>query len=185
MVINAAGPWVNEVQQRLDPSLATLDTTLVRGRHIVVPGNLVKGVYYLQSPVDGRPIFATPWRDNIMVGTTEAEHQGGPDNVAPSDKEVEYLQRSYAHYFPEADTKVLDSFAGLRVLPGSKKSMNRRSRETRFVLDSEIRPHTLAIYGGKLTGYRHTAEVALNKLLPTLGEREAIGDTRILRIKPA
>lgn len=185
VVINAAGPWVNDVQQRLDASLPTPDTTLVRGSHIIVPGTLVKGIYYLQSPIDGRPIFATPWRDNIMVGTTEAEHQSGPDNVAPSDAEVEYLKRSYAHYFPEAETRVLDSFAGLRVLPGATESMNRRSRETRFVLDSETHPHTLAIYGGKLTGYRHTAEVALNKLLPTLGEREAVGDTRILRIRPA
>ncbi len=185
VVVNAAGPWVNEVQTRLDPSLTALDIALVRGSHIIIPGNLTKGIYYLQSPIDGRPIFATPWRDNIMVGTTEAEHTGSVDNVTPSEAEIDYLQRSFAHYFPESDNQVVDSFAGLRVLPESEKSMNRRSRETRFVMDNEERPHTLAIYGGKLTGYRHTGEVALKKLESTLGQREPVSDTRTLRIKPA
>ncbi len=184
-VINAAGAWVNEVQERLDSSLPQSPISLVRGAHIVVPGTLVKGIYYLQSPIDGRPIFATPWRDNIMVGTTESEHTGDLHDVQASAEEIDYLQRSLAHHFPDIDTTVLESFAGLRVLPQNELSANQRSRSTIFKVDSEEFPHCLAIYGGKLTGFRHTGQEALDKLLPTLGEREPVTDTRSLRIKPA
>lgn len=184
-VVNAAGPWVNEVQNRLDSSLSQMPISLVRGAHILLPGTLVKGIYYLQSPIDDRPFFATPWRDGIMLGTTEVEHVGSLDEVSASAEEIDYLQRSFAHYFPEHDTEVLDSFAGLRVLPATPTVANRRSRDTIFRLDCEDQPHTLAIYGGKLTGYRHTGEAVLARLKPTLGEREALADTRSLRIKPA
>lgn len=184
-VINAAGAWVNEVQTRLDSSLPQAPISLIRGAHIIVPGTLIKGIYYLQSPIDGRPMFATPWRDNIMVGTTEAEHHGDINDVQASAEEIAYLQQSFQHHFPEFDSTVLESFAGLRVLPASDEVANKRSRSTIFTLDSEESPHCLAIYGGKLTGYRHTGEEALAKLIPTLGEREAVTDTRSLRIKPA
>lgn len=184
-VVNAAGPWVNEVQQRLDHSLPRAEVALVRGAHIIVPGTLVKGIYYLQSPVDGRPLFAAPWRDNIMIGTTETEYSGNPDDVDASEVEVDYLIKSFSHYFPDHDTTVLEHFAGLRVLPASSEVANKRSREVMFKLDSEELPRTLAVYGGKLTAYRHTAEQALEKLKPTLGERESITDTRSLRIRPA
>lgn len=184
-VVNAAGPWVNEVQGRLDSSLPQSNISLVRGAHIIIPGTLVKGIYYLQSPIDGRPFFATPWRDNIMVGTTETEHKGSLNEVSASPEEIEYLQRSFAHHFPDHDHSVIESFAGLRVLPASEEAANQRSRSTLFMLDNSELPRSLAIYGGKLTGYRHTGEEALAKLLPTLGEREPVTDTRALRIKPA
>ncbi|MBB3047571.1 glycerol-3-phosphate dehydrogenase [Litorivivens lipolytica] len=203
-VVNAAGPWVNEVQERLDSTLPQADITLVRGSHIVIPGTLVKGIYYLQSPIDNRPLFAMPWRDNILVGTTEAEHTGSLDEISASPAEIDYLQRSFAHHFPGKNTEVLESFAGVRVLPTGDSTTNKRSRETIFVTDleravlengsadhgdeqtaKEKTARTLAIYGGKLTGYRLTGEKALEKLRPTLGEREPVADTRSLTIKPA
>ena len=105
--------------------------------------------------------------------------------MSASPEEIEYLQRSFAHHFPDHDHSVIESFAGLRVLPASEEAANQRSRSTLFMLDNSELPRSLAIYGGKLTGYRHTGEEALAKLLPTLGEREPVTDTRALRIKPA
>ena len=207
-VVNAAGPWVNEVQERLDSTLPKADMTLVRGSHIVIPGTLVKGIYYLQSPIDNRPMFAMPWRDNILVGTTESEHKGSLDSIEASPAEIDYLQRSFAHYFPGKDTEVLESFAGLRVLPGGNDPAGKRSRETRFVTELDIglnaaadsvangdadntkqksvaTPRTLAIYGGKLTSYRLTGERVIDQLRATLGEREPVADTSSLPIKSA
>ncbi|MAY36079.1 MAG: FAD-dependent oxidoreductase [Spongiibacteraceae bacterium] len=201
-VVNAAGPWVNEVQERL--SLPKAEMILVRGSHIVIPGTLVKGIYYLQSPIDNRPMFAMPWRDSILVGTTETEHSGALDSIAASPEEIDYLQRSFAHYFPDKSIEVLESFAGLRVLPTGADSTNRRSRETRLVTDLDNKaddhsngtakqakektaamPRALAIYGGKLTGFRLTGEKVIDRLRPTLGERDPVADTTSLTIKSA
>ncbi len=184
-VVNAAGPWVNEVQKRLDDSLPQAPISLIRGAHIIVPGTLTKGLYYLESPIDQRPIFATPWHDNIMIGTTEVEHQGELNEVEASAEEIDYLQRSFAHHFPKYDTRVLESFAGLRVLPLNEEPAGKRSPTAVLSVDSEEFPHTVAIYGGQLSAYRQTAREALTMLLPTLGEREPLTDTRALRIKPA
>lgn len=201
-VVNAAGPWVNEVQERL--TLPKSEITLVRGSHIVIPGTLAKGIYYLQSPIDNRPMFAMPWHDTILVGTTETEHSGSLDSIAASAEEIDYLQRSFAHYFPDKSTEVLESFAGLRVLPTGDDSTNKRSRETRFVTDLDTKaeahsngttkqaekktvamPRALAIYGGKLTGFRLTGEKVVDRLRPTLGERDPVADTTSLAIKSA
>jgi len=99
---------------------------------------------------------------------------------------------------------VLESFAGLRVLPTGADSTNRRSRETRLVTDLDNKaddhsngtakqakektaamPRALAIYGGKLTGFRLTGEKVIDRLRPTLGKRDPVADTTNLTIKSA
>ena len=86
------------------------------------------------------------------------------------------------HYFPERDREPIRAWAGLRVLPKGKGRTSRRSREVILVGDHPQRPSLLTIYGGKLTGYRATAERVLRSISPSLLRSERKADTATLTL---
>jgi glycerol-3-phosphate dehydrogenase len=88
------------------------------------------------------------------------------------------------HYFPHRPQKILDRFAGLRVLPASGNAVFRASRETHLPVDNPQQPRVVSIYGGKLTGYRATAHTVMQILQRTLPERKAVAQTSRLKLKP-
>ena len=179
IVVNATGPWIEEIHRRVDPAPVppeSLQISLVQGTHLLFDEPLDRGVYYTEAPRDRRPVFVMPWQDGTLVGTTERVHEGPPETVTPHESEIEYLCEAYAHYFPERDGDHLSAFAGLRVLPSSG-NVNRRSRETMLLVDDEAHPHWLTIAGGKLTSYRATAQQVLARLRATLPAPTADHDT--------
>ncbi len=185
VLVNAAGPWAVEVAHRVAPAVDVPSVELVQGSHIVVPGEPRRGIYYVESPRDGRAVFVMPWHGHTLVGTTETRFRGDPDHVQPLAAERHYLVSVLKHYFtPHAalDARRVDSFAGLRVLPAGAGHAFHRSRETLLVADRPMRPRALGIYGGKLTGWRATAEHVLRRIAPSLPERRARADTRTLRL---
>ena len=178
-LVNAAGPWINIVLARITPRVPPAAIELVQGTHIVLDGPLLRGVYYTEAE-DGRAVLVMPWRNMTLVGTTETHFSGDPARVRPLDMEVEYLLRTFRRYFPERDAPPRDRFAGLRVLPLAKSAAFHRPRETIFSTDARPQPHLVSICGGKLTGYRATADKVLALLAPTLPARTRRGDTRTL-----
>ncbi|MBS0386977.1 MAG: FAD-dependent oxidoreductase, partial [Proteobacteria bacterium] len=148
-----------------------------------------RGVYYLESPRDGRAIFVMPFRGQLMVGTTEVRFHGDPAAVAPGPHEVHYLLGVLRHYFPRfraADACTLrGEFAGLRVLPAGGGHAFHRSRETMLVPDRDTRPRLLSIYGGKLTTWRAVSARALAQIAPSLPTRSARARTDQLELHPA
>ena len=168
-LINAGGPWVNHVLQRCKPQVDHLEIDLVQGTHIEIPGRLRQGIYYLEAPQDRRAVFAMPWKEHIMVGTTEKLFEGDPANVTPGSDEIDYLLTVYNHYFsnpgePVTSDDVIASWAGLRVLPRSDASAFSRSRETIFHKNDKKNPRIISIYGGKLTSHYSTARKLLKLL---------------------
>lgn len=184
-MVNAGGPWVNDVLGLVRPDVSPLSIELVRGSHVVVAGSMSRGIYYVESPRDRRPVFVMPWGEATLVGTTEEPFRGDPDGVAPTEGEVEYLAEVYRRYFPEREWRELDRFAGVRVLPPGKGPANRRSRETVLHPDRRDRPRLLSIYGGKLTSYRATAERVVARLAPALPERRRLARTDAIPLEPA
>ena len=175
VLVNAAGPWVNQVMARISPVPNVLPIELVQGTHICLPGALQHGIYYLEAPLDQRVVFAMPWQSNIMLGTTERLFNGDPAQCAPSPAEIDYLLSTFNHYFPDfyptgpaTVDQITDSFAGLRVLPKNSQNPFARSRETLFSYDAITQPRLIAIYGGKLTSYRATAEKVLRRINKTI-----------------
>jgi glycerol-3-phosphate dehydrogenase len=79
---------------------------------------------------------------------------------------------------------VLAAWAGLRVLPRAEGRAFDRPRETTLVADDARAPRMIAIYGGKLTGYRATAEKVLARLEPALPRRERRARTDELPLEP-
>jgi glycerol-3-phosphate dehydrogenase len=188
VLINAAGPWANMVATRITPTPLLPAVELMQGTHLIVPGQLSQGVYYVESPRDGRAVFVMPWYGETLVGTTETSFRGNPDQVAPLAAERHYLLSILRRYFPRyrrsTEGAQHRAFAGLRVLPVGKGHAFHRSRETLFIADRNSRPRTLSIYGGKLTGWRATAEQVMQRVAGSLPERRARADTARLRIDP-
>ena len=185
VLVNAAGPWVNETLERIEPKAAKRAVDLIQGAHLVLRGETSSGIYYVEHPQDSRMLFVMPWQGNTLLGTTETEFQGDLENVCASDSEMNYLLNAYRHYFPKrsADLKeCISSFAGLRVLPQSSSSVFKRSRETFLLLDNENQPRLVSIYGGKLTAYRALGERVLRSISSSLPSRRVRADTRSLKL---
>lgn len=179
-LVNAAGPWIVEVQRRIQPRPLVFDVELVAGTHIELEGRLERGIYYCEAPRDHRAVFLMPWKDHLLVGTTERIYSGAPSDVRPTSEEIDYLRETLAHYMPSRDSRVLASWSGLRVLPKTNGSAFVRPRDVTFTFDDELRPRLVAIWGGKLTGYRATAAKALETLRAQLPARERRADTATL-----
>jgi glycerol-3-phosphate dehydrogenase len=185
VLVNAAGPWVNAVAGRIRPAPPTVAVDLVQGTHLVLEGRLLQGAYYLESPADRRAVFLLPWKDRTLLGTTETLYTGNPAASQASPGEEAYLLETVRHYFPHRPLAVLERYAGLRVLPVSRYAVFTRSRETRFEMDNPRRPRVVSVYGGKLTGYRATAQHIMRYLHRTLPARTPVADTARLGLKPA
>jgi glycerol-3-phosphate dehydrogenase len=184
VVVNAGGPWATTIAERITPAQPPVEVDLVQGAHLIMEGGLDKGCYYLEAPQDRRAIFLLPWGGHSLLGTTEHVFHGDPANVAVLAAEESYLLDVIQHYFPGRSRQVVDRFAGLRVLPVSANAAFKRSRETRLPVDDPDRPRLVSIYGGKLTGYRATAQKVLDVMQRTLPERKLLAKTSELVLNP-
>ncbi len=178
VIINAAGPWVNELHELINPKVNSLDVDLVQGTHIIIDAPAPSGIYYLEAE-DNRAVFVMPYEFDgelkTMIGTTEKLFQGKADDVKPGEEEVEYLFNIYKSYFPEyKKVNVIHEFAGLRVLLKDNGTMFARPRDT--ILHWAM-PGLLTLYGGKLTAYRSTSELVIKKIKPLLGKKRRVAYT--------
>jgi glycerol-3-phosphate dehydrogenase len=187
VLVNAAGPWAPRVAAAIQPPVSIPSVDLVQGTHIVLPLAVTAGIYYVESPTDGRAVFLMPWNGATLVGTTETPYKGPPDRVQPLPEEEEYLLDVARHYFPACRhltrEDITQRFAGLRVLPAASAAAFDRSRETIFSADREAKPRVLGIFGGKLTGWRAAAAHVLERISGSLPVRSprAATDQLILR----
>jgi glycerol-3-phosphate dehydrogenase len=187
VLVNAAGPWATRVARSVAPAIEVPEVDLIQGTHIVLPMRVTAGIYYVESPTDGRAVFIMPWKGDTLVGTTETPFRGDPDQVRPLPGEEEYLLTVARHYFPAVAgmtrADIRDRFAGLRVLPAASEKAFDRSRETTFTADRDLHPRVVGIYGGKLTGWRAAAAQVLRRIGPSLAAkpRRAATDELVLR----
>ena len=160
VTVNAAGPWTDALR-RLDDDAAAPLLRPTKGVHLAVPRRRVgnTGALTLTSPLDGRIMFVLPWGDATIIGTTDTDYVGAPDDVGPSEDDVTYLLRSTNAFFPDArlgTDDVIAAWAGLRPLLHAEDAASTAEvpREHRIV---ESPSGLLTIAGGKLTTYRSMA----------------------------
>ena len=189
VVVNAAGPWVCQVASRFDPVIELPALELVQGSHILLPGQIKQGVYYVENPRDGRVIFVMPRPEGILVGTTERRFRADPDHSQASTAEKHYLFSVLRHYFPRFRAlnhdDIIATTAGLRVLPVGSGHAFHRSREVMLPTDQPHRPSVLSICGGKITTYRVTANKVMRRIAPSLPPKTPRADTARLALTPA
>jgi glycerol-3-phosphate dehydrogenase len=187
VLVNAGGPWATRVAGFIQPPVPIPNVDLVQGAHIVLPFAVTAGIYYVESPTDGRAVFVMPWHGATLIGTTETPYRGDADAVQPLPEEEDYLLAVARHYFPAfrhlGREHITQRFAGLRVLPAATQAAFDRSRETIYTTDREVKPRVLGIYGGKLTVWRAAAAHVLERIGGSLPAaiRRAATDQLILR----
>ena len=176
-LVNAAGPWVEEVL-RASGAARRNSLRLVKGSHVVVP-RLYRGeqAYTLQNR-DGRVVFMIPYEGEFtLIGTTEVPFSGDPGALSADADEIEYLCGSVSAYLRRrvAPDDVRWSYAGVRPLhDDGHLNASTVTRDYVFDLDAPAgAAPMLSVFGGKLTTHRKLAEHALAQLLPVLGMQAA------------
>ena len=185
LVVNATGPWVDEVLAEASPPRRLIGGT--KGSHLVVepfPGAPREAVY-AEAAGDGRPYFVVPWNGLYLIGTTDTRYDGDLDDVVATEEEIAYLIEETNGLIPGAaltPDQVLYSYAGVRPLPaaggrdGNDEGSITRSHVIhdhagRDVPETERVDGLLSIVGGKITTYRRLAEETVDLAVKKLGRK--------------
>jgi glycerol-3-phosphate dehydrogenase len=174
-LVNAAGPWVDGVENNIIEHDLPGSVRLVQGSHIVVKKLFDHDrAYFFQNP-DGRILFAIPYEEDFtLIGTTDRDFEGDPGEVTATDEEIVYLCEAVSEYFkkPVTPDQVVWSYSGVRPLfdDGASKAQE-ATRDFVLQLDDENgKAPIVSVYGGKLTTYRRLSEEVLEKLRPFVAE---------------
>lgn len=174
-IVNAAGPWVDNIAGLAKQISNNEHVRLVKGSHIITK-SLFPGeqAYFFQNE-DGRIIFAIPYEEGrfTLIGTTDEIFNADPQNVKISNEEIQYLCESANAYFDQKinGDDVIATYSGVRPLYDDKASD--ASAVTRdYVLSTKSigGAPIVSVYGGKITTYRKLAEDVLDELTDTLHE---------------
>jgi glycerol-3-phosphate dehydrogenase len=159
-VINATGVFVDDILA-MDMSSGSRKIRFSQGVHLVLDRKFLPSEYSLMIPntSDGRVLFAVPWHDKLVVGTTDTPVEKASLEPVAMEKEIEFILQSVGEYLvskpQRADIKSV--FAGLRPLAATNQHQKTKeiSRSHRIeVSDSGL----FTIIGGKWTTYRKMAE---------------------------
>lgn len=171
-LVNAGGPWVEEITRGVARLNTAEGVRLVRGSHIVTKRLFDHDKAYFFQGEDGRIIFAIPYEsDFTLIGTTDAAHEDLTEKPVATEAEQDYLCAFASQYFAKPVTKddIVWTYAGVRPLyDDGAKSATAATRDYVLSLDQAGAP-MLSVFGGKITTYRKLAENALKKLQPLLG----------------
>ncbi|KAA3450778.1 glycerol-3-phosphate dehydrogenase [Mesorhizobium sp. SARCC-RB16n] len=170
-LINAAGPWVNDVVNRVAGQNSRRNVRLVKGSHIVVPKFWEGRQAYLVQNSDKRVIFINPYQTDLaLIGTTDIPYEGRPEDVTAEESEIDYLIRVVNRYFKRglARGDVVHSFSGVRPLyDDNADNPSAVTRDYIFELDApDAQAPLLSVFGGKITTFRKLAEHALDRIAP-------------------
>lgn len=174
IVVNAAGPWVDEV---LDGAKGDNRRYIggAKGSHLIVdpfPGAPDDVVYY-ESRTDGRLVLIIPWGDRYLIGTTDKKFDENPDDARADTGEVDYLLREVNSLVPEAKLTtddILYTYSGVRPLPFTPDKAEWKVPRSHVIHDHGPRlKGLLSIIGGKLTTYRSLSEETVDEIYKQLG----------------
>jgi glycerol-3-phosphate dehydrogenase len=176
VVINATGPFSDSLRRMADPAVQAMIAPS-QGIHLVFDRSFLPGDTAMMVPhtSDGRVMFAIPWHDHTVVGTTDTPISEPAPEPSPMEQEIEFILKTAAQYLHKAPTRadVLSVFTGIRPLVKAANSSNTAalSRDHTIHIDES---GLLSIAGGKWTTYRNMAEDCVNHaaILGKLPERE-------------
>ncbi|MCF8030485.1 MAG: glycerol-3-phosphate dehydrogenase/oxidase [Desulfohalobiaceae bacterium] len=184
-VINATGVWADRICSCGGDSLPLRP---LRGSHLVLPASTLRvpcAVTFMH-PEDERPVFAFPWGQVTVAGTTDLDHEEDLDQPARiSPRERDYLQKGLQSVFPSlsfSSGDILSTFSGVRpVVGGTRENPSQEPR--RHV----VRDHhgLITVTGGKLTTFRLLARDALKQAEKYLGPLNGPGKDHPVPHRPA
>jgi len=184
VVVNATGPFADDIRKMDNPG----DARMIKpsqGVHIVLDRAFLPGDSAIMVPhtADGRVLFAIPWHDRVVVGTTDTPIEETSLEPRPLKEELDFLLEHAARYLTQdpVESDVLSAFAGIRPLvsPEGEQDTAAISRDHTIHIS---RAGLVTIAGGKWTTYRKMAEDTVDQAatLGGLPEKESV--TRTLQI---
>ena len=171
ILINAAGPWINEIVNNVIKVNSNKSIRLVRGSHIIIKKLYEEEVAFTLQNDDSRIVFVIPYKNEYsLIGTTEVD-VNTPDKPKISNEEKIYLINTINKHFVKqiSQEDIVDTYSGIRPLIEDFKEATRVTRD--YVFDLNLESHNsplLNIYGGKLTTYRKLSEKVMEELSPYL-----------------
>jgi glycerol-3-phosphate dehydrogenase len=175
MLVNAAGPWVDQVIREALGNSDARHVRLVQGSHIVVKKKFEGSrAYFFQNP-DNRIIFAIPYENDFtLIGTTDRDYSSNPKDAKISEEETIYLCNAASEYFrePVRPADIVWTYSAVRPLfdDGASKAQE-ATRDYVLKLDQDHGAPLLNVFGGKLTTYRRLSEHALEKVAEAIGAK--------------
>ncbi len=173
MIVNAGGPWVEDIIRQTIRINTQEGVRLVRGSHIVTKKLFDHDKCYFFQGEDGRIIFAIPYeQDFTAIGTTDQEHSDASEEPVCSEEEADYLRAFASKYFKKPIEKddIVWTYSGVRPLyDDGASSATAATREYVLSVDNSTGGPVLNIFGGKITTYRKLAEAAIEKINDAMG----------------
>ena len=178
-VINATGVFSNEIIKMDEPDGRDI-VVPSQGIHLVLSKDFLPNEYAIMVPntPDGRVMFAVPWHNHVVVGTTDTLMENHSLEPVALDEEIDFLLETAGQYLVRRPTRmdILSMFAGLRPLAKpdeGQKETKEISRGHKIMISMS---GLITIIGGKWTTYRKMAEDAIEKaiILGGLPDRECI-----------
>lgn len=188
IVVNATGVFADNILQMDDP-LHQKMVVPSQGVHLVLDSTFLPGDYAIMIPktTDGRVLFAVPWHEKVIIGTTDTVVEKVDIEPRALEKEIEFILETAGEYLERKPTRndVLSVFAGLRPLVG-ETSGKKESVSTKEISRSHkinISPSGLiTVIGGKWTTFRQMGEDVVNKIPLLMGMEEKVCNTCQLKI---
>lgn len=169
-IVNAAGPWADRMLSVLQPRHKPM-LHLSKGVHLIVKKKISNDAILLLSS-DNRVIFIIPWHGKSLIGTTDTEFRGSPEDAIATDDDISFLLKEVRRIGPDLNISrrdIVTTFAGVRpIAMGHQKNTAKLSR--RHVI-RELPSGFFSIGGGKYTTHRLLAEEVCNLLEKSLQKR--------------
>ena len=167
VVVNTAGPWVDQVLQRGQPAEIGQGRKIggTKGSHIIVdrfPGMPDTGLY-VEAKSDGRPFFILPFLNQVLIGTTDLPFQGPLEPLKADNAEIDYLLAETNAIVTTANLSRADvrfTYSGVRPLPYAEGKAPGALTRRHLLHDHHTEGvcNLISLIGGKLTTYRHVGE---------------------------
>ena len=175
MIVNAGGPWVEDIIRSTVRLNSTESIRLVRGSHIVTRKLYEHEKSYFFQGEDGRIIFLIPYEDDFtLIGTTDVDHEAPSVNPVCTIEESNYLIDFTNKYLKKSISQadVVWTYSGVRPLYNDgKSSATAATRDYVLKVNKSAGGPVLNIFGGKITTYRRLAESALDLIDAQLNQK--------------
>jgi glycerol-3-phosphate dehydrogenase len=173
-VVNAAGPWAAGIPH------SRLKLRLTKGVHLVVDARRLRIPDAVVMTDGSRILFAIPWGERVILGTTDTDYAGPPEAVAADESDVAYILQIVNRNFPAAaltPADVISTWAGVRPLIATGHGGPSDISRAHQILMPE--PGWFDVAGGKLTTYRLIAEQVVDRVVVHQVRKTALCHTAV------
>lgn len=183
VVINATGAFTEQVL-RMDAPANGQTLSISQGTHFVLPRSFMPGSNAMMVPktADGRVLFAIPWHEHLVVGTTDVAVPTSSSEPRATGEETQFLSEHIHRYLGQTvrPEDVLSVWSGLRPLVRhGNESTSKLSRDHRVIVSKS---GLVTVTGGKWTTYRRMGEDTVNHAAQVAGLAAAPSTTATLRL---